>query len=187
MRLRRQSFVVPPRRLKEPFPHAEPNKYYCGNPDVNFKWDCAQQKVDRYSDREESNRGSYCSGSIHDARIAPSTLVGMDLKTIIKAIVVQAVAVALLSLALGVILPHSFFESYGWFAGPAAWMVCTLATTAATGLQRSRVLIGAALAGLPSLLAVAIGAHWLGAAIAVVLLGLWCGRLAEIESRAAWT
>jgi len=44
-------------------------------------------------------------------------------------------------------------------------------------------LLGAVLAGLPSLLAVIVGLHWLGALVAVVLFALWCGRL-EPERRA---
>ena len=39
-------------------------------------------------------------------------------------------------------------------------------------------MIGAALAGLPSLAAVLVGAHWLGPALGVPLFALWCGRLA---------
>jgi hypothetical protein len=35
----------------------------------------------------------------------------------------------------------------------------------------------AILAGLPSLLAVIFGLHWLGALLAIVLFALWCGRL----------
>ena len=52
---------------------------------------------------------------------------------------------------------------------------------------RGRVVVGAALAGLPSVVAVVIGVHWLGAAIAVVLFALWCARLArepELPARA---
>jgi hypothetical protein len=46
-------------------------------------------------------------------------------------------------------------------------------------LPTIRVLVGAALAGLPSVLAVVLGLHWLGAAVAVVLFALWCARLAR--------
>jgi hypothetical protein len=42
-----------------------------------------------------------------------------------------------------------------------------------------RVLVGAALAGLPSVLFVIVGAHWAGAVVAIVLFALWCGRLAR--------
>jgi hypothetical protein len=40
-------------------------------------------------------------------------------------------------------------------------------------------LVGAALAGLPSVLAVVVGVHWLGAVLAIGLFALWCARLAR--------
>jgi hypothetical protein len=39
------------------------------------------------------------------------------------------------------------------------------------------VLVGAAGSGLPSLATVLLGAHWLGAPVAIALFALWCGRL----------
>jgi hypothetical protein len=104
---------------------------------------------------------------------------GMDRSVLWRAAAVQAISVAVLSVALAVALPHSFFEDWGWIAGPAAWMLCALVTAAAVRLPATRVLVGAVLAGLPSLLAVVLGVHWLGAAIAIVLFALWCARLAR--------
>jgi hypothetical protein len=43
----------------------------------------------------------------------------------------------------------------------------------------------AALAGIPSALAVVAGLHWLGAAVAVVLFAIWCARLPSQST--AWT
>ena len=103
----------------------------------------------------------------------------MDQSVLWRAAAVQAVSVAVLSIALAVALPHSFFEDWGWIAGPAAWMLCALLTASVVRLPIARVLVGAVLAGLPSLLAVVIGVHWLGAAIAIVLFALWCARLAR--------
>ena len=103
----------------------------------------------------------------------------MDRSVLWRAAAVQAVSVAVLSAALAVALPHSFFDDWGWLAGPAAWMLCALVTAAALRLPALRVLVGAALAGLPSVIAVVIGLHWLGAAVAVVLFALWCARLAR--------
>ena len=111
----------------------------------------------------------------------------MDRSVLWRAAAVQAVSVAVLSAALAVALPHSFFDDWGWLAGPAAWMLCALVTAAALRLPALRVLVGAALAGLPSVIAVVIGLHWLGAAVAVVLFALWCARLArdpELPARA---
>jgi hypothetical protein len=47
------------------------------------------------------------------------------------------------------------------------------------------VLAGAALSGLPMLLGVAVGVHWLGAPLALAVFGIWCGRLAARRRVAA--
>ena len=100
---------------------------------------------------------------------------GMDRARAVKAALTQAAAVAVLSIALAIALPHSFFEDYGWIAGPGAWALCALITARVLGLPAGWTLLGAAAAGLPSLIGVALGAHWLGAAIAIVLFGVWGG------------
>jgi hypothetical protein len=101
----------------------------------------------------------------------------MDPSVGIRAAVLQGVAVALLSIALAIALPHSFFEDWGWLVGPGAWMLCALFTASVLALPRGLALLGAALAGLPSLLAVVLGVHWLGAVLAIALFALWCARL----------
>jgi hypothetical protein len=101
----------------------------------------------------------------------------MDLPTLWRAALLQLVAVALLSIALALALPHDFFVDWGWIAGPAAWMLCAALTARLLRLPLVPALIGAALAGLPSLLAVVLGIHWAGAALAVGLFALWCARL----------
>lgn len=101
----------------------------------------------------------------------------MDVPTLWRAALLQLVAVALLSIALGLALPHSFFEDWGWIAGPASWMLCAAVTARMLRLPLGAALLGAALAGLPSVLAVIVGLHWAGAVLAVVLFALWCARL----------
>jgi len=103
----------------------------------------------------------------------------MDRSVLWRAAAVQGLSVAVLSVALALALPHSFFEDWGWLAGPAAWFVCALVTAAVLRLPVARVLIGAALAGVPSALAVVLGVHWLGAVVAIALFALWCARLAR--------
>jgi hypothetical protein len=109
----------------------------------------------------------------------------MDRSVLWRAAAVQGLSVAVLSIALGLALPRSFFVDWGWLAGPAAWLLCALVTGTALRLPLGQVVIGAALAGLPSLLAVAIGVHWLGAVFGVVLFALWCARLARDRGLAA--
>jgi len=109
----------------------------------------------------------------------------MNRSLAIRSAALQAAAVAVISVALAIALPHSFFEDWGWLAGPGAWMACALLTARMLRLPIARTLLGAALAGLPSLLAVALGVHWLGAVVAVVLFGLWCGAMAGGGERLA--
>jgi hypothetical protein len=112
----------------------------------------------------------------------------VDRSVLWRAAVVQALGVAVLSLALGLTLPHSFFEDWGWLAGPAAWAVCALVTARVVALPWLPTLAGAALAGVPSVLAVIVGVHWLGAVLAIALFAMWCARLARdrgLTARAA--
>src|SRR4051794_34046419 len=101
----------------------------------------------------------------------------MDTSILWRAALLQLAAVAVLSIALALALPHDFFVDWGWIAGPASWMLCAALTARVLGLPLVPTLIGAALAGLPSLVAVLIDLHWAGAVLAVGLFALWCARL----------
>jgi hypothetical protein len=91
--------------------------------------------------------------------------------------VVQVAAVLVVSFLLGLILPDGFFDVLGWLVGPAAWMGCAWLTARVVGLPPEPVLVRAALAGIPSVLFVLLGAHWLGALVAIVVFALWCSQL----------
>jgi hypothetical protein len=101
----------------------------------------------------------------------------MDTSILWRAALLQLAAVAVLSVALALALPQDFFVDWGWIAGPASWMLCAAFTARVLGLPLAPTLIGAVLAGLPSLVAVLIDLHWAGAALAVGLFALWCSRL----------
>ena len=99
-----------------------------------------------------------------------------DVRTALLTTVVQILLVAGSALLLAILLPKSFFESWGWLSGPTAWLACAVITAVIVRLSLPRVLLGAALVGIPSIVFVIIGLHWLGALVAAVLFGLWCGR-----------
>ena len=101
----------------------------------------------------------------------------MDSEILWRVAVVQIAAVVVLSLLLGLLLPHSFFEGWGWLVGPLTWMLCAWLTARIVGLPEPPVLIRAALAGIPSLLFVLLGLHWLGAAVAIAIFAALCARL----------
>ena len=101
----------------------------------------------------------------------------IDRPLALRAGLIQLAGVASISIVLAIALPHSFFEDWGWLSGPSAWVVCSLITATALRLPLGMTMLGAILAGLPSLLAVIAGLHWLGALLAIALFALWCGRL----------
>jgi len=101
----------------------------------------------------------------------------MDTQILWRAALAQLVAVAVLSLVLSLLLPQSFFDSWGWLSGPLAWLACAAFTARFLYLPPAPTLLGAVVAGLPSLLFVILGAHWLGALVAVGLFAAWCARL----------
>jgi len=107
----------------------------------------------------------------------------MDTPTLWRAALVQLLAVAVLSAVLALALPHDFFVDWGWIAGPASWMLCAAFTARVLGLPLVPTLIGAVLAGLPSLVAVLVDLHWAGAVLAVGLFALWCARLRARNAR----
>jgi hypothetical protein len=101
----------------------------------------------------------------------------VDVPTLWRAALVQLLAVAVLSVALALVLPHSFFDDWGWIAGPVSWMLCAAFTARLLALPLLPTLTGAVLAGLPSVAAVLLDLHWAGAVLAVGLFALWCSRL----------
>jgi hypothetical protein len=101
----------------------------------------------------------------------------MDSEILWRVAVVQAAAVALLSLLLGLLFSHGFFESWGWLVGPLLWLGCAWLTARIVGLPDPPVLLRALSAGIPSLLLVLLGLHWLAVAVAVGVFAALCAHL----------
>ena len=101
----------------------------------------------------------------------------MDRQILWRVALVQLASVAVLSLALGLLLPDSFFEDWGWLSGPAAWLLCAWFTAWVVGLEPVAVVLRAVGAGLPSLLFVIAGLHWLGVLVALALFAALCSML----------
>ena len=93
-----------------------------------------------------------------------------------RSALLMAVAVAVIAVILGAALDASFFRSWGWLAGPGVWAACALLVARVLRLPAGWTLLGAALSGLPSLVAVLADVHWAGTPLALILFGLWCGR-----------
>src|SRR3954469_16112932 len=101
----------------------------------------------------------------------------MDRSLLWRAALVQLLAVAALSLLLGLALPHSFFEDWGILAGPGAWIACAAFTARVLHLPIARTLAIAAGAGVVGALAgLGIG-HDAGIVVAIALFALGCGAI----------
>jgi hypothetical protein len=101
----------------------------------------------------------------------------VDSEILWRVAVVQIAAVVVLSLVLALLLPHSFFDDFGWLTGPLVWLLCAWITARVVGLATEPVVVRAVLAGIPSLLFVLLGLHWLGVAVAIALFAMLCARL----------
>ncbi len=112
-------------------------------------------------------------------------MAAMDRSVAWRAALLQALLLTVTALVLAALLDKQFFRDWGWLAGPGAWAACALATGAFLRLDPLAVLIGAALAGIPSLITVLIGVHWLGAPFGVAAFAAWCGHLAVRRQRLA--
>ena len=112
-------------------------------------------------------------------------MTAMDRSTAWRAALLMGAAVAVIAVVLGATLDGSFFRSWGWLAGPGVWAACALLVARVLRLPVGWTLLGAALSGLPSLVAVLADVHWPGTPLALILFGLWCGRLAARERGSA--
>lgn len=101
----------------------------------------------------------------------------MDREILWRVAVIQALAVIVVSLALAIVFSHGFFESWGWLVGPLAWLGCARFTAWAVGLPPAPVVVRSVLSGIPSLLFVLVGLHWLGVIVAIAIFAAWCATL----------
>jgi hypothetical protein len=112
-------------------------------------------------------------------------MAGVRFEVFWRVAVVQLVAVAVLSVLLGVVFPHGFFVDWGWLVGPLAWLGCAWFTARVVGLEIPSTLVRAVLAGIVSFLFVLIGLHWLGALVAIALFAYLCaigGRMGSVTA-----
>jgi hypothetical protein len=103
----------------------------------------------------------------------------IDVSLLWRSALVQLIAVGVLFGILAILLPKSFFESWGWIAGPVAWMACAALTARVLRLPFWPTLLGALLAGIPDAICVVIGLHNIGDVIAIILFAFWCGWMPQ--------
>jgi hypothetical protein len=104
-------------------------------------------------------------------------------------LVVQAVVVAVPFVLLGLALDESFFEDWGWLAGPVVWLACSAVTARLLSLPLGYVLFSAVAGGVAGALVFLATSHFPGMIAALLVFAASCGSFdpeAEAEAQREW-
>jgi hypothetical protein len=99
---------------------------------------------------------------------------------------VQAIVLAIPFVVLAVTLDESFFEDWGWLAGPAVWLACSVVTARILSLPLGYVLFSAVAGGVAGAIVFLVASHWAGMAAGLLVFAASCGSYdpeAEAEAQ----
>jgi hypothetical protein len=92
-----------------------------------------------------------------------------------KALVVQAVVVAIPFAILGLALDKDFFEDWGWLVGPILWLACSAVTARILSLPLAYALFSAVAGGVAGGLVMLATSHLPGLLAALLVFAASCG------------
>jgi hypothetical protein len=104
-------------------------------------------------------------------------------------LVVQAIVVAIPFAILGLTLDESFFEDWGWVAGPVVWLVCSVVTARILRLPLGYVLFSAVAGGVAGAIVFLLATHLAGMVAGLLVFAASCGSYdpeAEAEAQREW-
>ena len=99
----------------------------------------------------------------------------MNARLFWKALVVQAIVVAIPFAILGLALDEAFFEDWGWLVGPVVWLACSAVTGRILALPLAYVLFSAVAGGVAGLLVMLATSHLPGLLAALLVFAASCG------------
>jgi hypothetical protein len=103
-----------------------------------------------------------------------------------KSLAVQAIVLAIPFAVLALTLDESFFENWGWLAGPAVWLACSAVTARILSLPLGYVLFSAVAGGVAGAVVFLVASHWAGMAAGLLVFAASCGSYdpeAEAEAQ----
>ena len=110
----------------------------------------------------------------------------MNARLFWKALVVQAIVVAIPFAILGLALSEDFFEDWGWLVGPVVWLGCSLITARILGIPLAYVLFAAVAGGVAGEIVLLVTTHWAGMIAALLVFAASCGSYdPRLEAEAA--
>jgi hypothetical protein len=92
-----------------------------------------------------------------------------------KSLAVQAIVVAVPFVLLGLALDESFFEDWGWLAGPVVWLACAVVTARILALPLGYVLFSAVAGGVAGAIVFLVATHWAGMVAGLLVFAASCG------------
>jgi hypothetical protein len=92
-----------------------------------------------------------------------------------KSLAVQAALLAVPFVVLAVTLERSFFEDWGWLAGPAIWLLASLGTGRILSLPPGYALFSAAAGGVAGALVFLAASHAAGMVAGLLVFAASCG------------
>lgn len=99
----------------------------------------------------------------------------MNARLFWKALVVQAIVVAIPFAILGLALEDDFFEDWGWLVGPIVWLACSAVTGRILSIPVAYVLFSAVAGGVAGLLVMLATSHLPGLLAALLVFAASCG------------
>jgi hypothetical protein len=104
-----------------------------------------------------------------------------------KSLAVQAIVVAVPFVVLALTLDESFFEDWGWLAGPVVWLACAAVTAQILSIPVGYVLFSAVAGGVAgAIVFVVASSHWAGMVAGLLVFAASCGSYdpaAEAEAQ----
>ncbi len=109
----------------------------------------------------------------------------MNVRLFWKALIVQAVCVAIPFVALALLLPDSFFEDWGWIVGPLVWLACSAVTARLIDQPVPIALFSAMAGGVAGLIVLLVASHLPGMVVALLVFAASSGSYDAAAEQAA--
>ena len=110
----------------------------------------------------------------------------MNARLFWMSLAVQAIVLTIAFAVLALTLDESFFEDWGWLAGPTVWLACSAATARILSLPPGYVLFSAIAGGVAGAIVFLVASHWAGMAAGLLVFAASCGSYdpeAEAEAQ----
>jgi hypothetical protein len=113
----------------------------------------------------------------------------VDARLFWKSLALQAAVLAVPFVALGLALDESFFEDWGWVAGPTVWLLASAVTARLLAIPTAYALFSAVAGGVAGAIVFLIASHWAGMVAGLLVFAASCGSYdpeAEAEAQREW-